>query len=59
MDVTGKLPYNKSQYWPLDAPSGGFSTVVTDPRTDGPMDGWTDGPTDGPKDPLLEMRGRI
>ena len=26
---------NKSQYWPLDAPRGGFSTCGTDGRTDG------------------------
>ena len=30
---------NKSQYWLLDAPRGGFSTCGTD--------GWTDGQTDG------------
>ena len=38
---------NKSQYWPLDAPRGGFSTCGTDGRTDGRTD------------PLIEMRGRI
>ena len=36
---------NKSQYWPLDAPPGDFSTGVTDPQTDGRTDGPTEGHT--------------
>ena len=43
--LQGQVKRNKSQYWPLDAPRGGFSTGLTDPRTDGRTVGRMDTPT--------------